>query len=362
MSKFCTKAMFTMFSMLLSSILGDACTEINLVAKDGSHIHGRTAEFGIKLDLSTLVIPRGYQFSATVPQGKGLSYQAKYAAAGIMAFQIPAIIDGLNEKGLAVGAFYFPGYAEYSQISSENQGKALSPIDFPNWVLTQFATIDEVKAGLQNVVIAPSVVDGWGPKAPPFHYIVIDQSGKSIVIEPIKGKLVIQDNKLGIITNSPTFDWHMTNLTNYVNLTPFNVKPVKLNGVEFIPFGEGSGMVGLPGDFSPPSRFVRATIFSFTAIPSKDAQETVLQAFHILNQFDIPIGVVREVDNGVVYTDQTLATAVRDPQLLKYYFKTYEDQTIKFVDLKKFDLNAKDLKRRSIGSKQTFVDVSLDLN
>jgi choloylglycine hydrolase len=109
-------------------------------------------------------------------------------------------------------------------------------------------------------------------------------------------------------------------------------------------------MVGLPGDFSPPSRFVRAAIFATTAMPSATSPEAVFQAFHILNQFDIPVGIVRDVENGVVHTDSTLATTVRDPQTMRYYFKTYDDQTIKMVDLKTYDPGAKNIQRISMSS------------
>jgi choloylglycine hydrolase len=324
-------------------------------------VHGRTAEFGVMLPLSAVVIPRNYEFSGTSPQGKGLVYKSKYAAVGIMAYDLTAIIDGMNEAGLSVGAFYFPRYAEYAKITPDNQSKALSPIEFSNWLVTQFASVDEIKEALADIVIAPTMISGWGDAPPPFHYIVIDKMGKSIVIEPTGGKLVVFDNKLGVITNSPTFDWHMTNLVNYIHLTPFNLKPLQVEGVTFIPFGEGSGLIGLPGDFSPPSRFVRAAVFSITATPSLNAQEAVFQAFHILNHFDIPIGAVRGKENGVVKTDQTLATAVRDPQALRYYFKTYEDQSIKMVDLKRFDPNGKKIKKVSLKGKQPVEDVSTDL-
>ncbi len=335
-----------------------ACTEIKLIAKDGSVVHGRTAEFGVKIDFSLLEIPRNYAFTGSTPSGAGMSYTSKYGAIGVMAFDTPGVMDGLNEKGLAVGVFYFPNYAEYAEITDENISQALSPIDFSNWLLTQFASVDEIPEALAGVVIAPTVINGWGPTPPPFHYIVIDKTGKSLVIEPIGGKLIVHENPLGIITNSPTFDWHMTHLTQFINLTPYNVSPITAGGVKFIPFGEGSGLVGLPGDFSPPSRFVRAAIFSLTAIPSPTSPESVLQAFHILNQFDIPLGAIRSVEHGVTYTDQTLATTVRDPQTLRYYFRTYEDQSIKMADLNKFDLNAPKLKRTAITGKQPIQDIS----
>jgi choloylglycine hydrolase len=345
-------------SMLFSYQFAEGCTGILLKAKDGSSVNGRTLEFGVPVETSVAVIPRGFEFVGTTSQGKGLSYKAKYAAVGAIAYGIPAIMDGLNEKGLAIGIFYFPGFADYSTITSENQSKALSPVEFGNWILTQFATIDEVKSTLSSVVIAPTINKEWGSAPPPFHYIVYEKSGKSLVIEPIDGKLITYDNPLGTFTNSPTFDWHMGNLRNFINLTPFNAKPIELAGEKFAPYGQGSGMVGLPGDFTPPSRFVRAAIFSTTAIPSENANEGVYQAFHILNQFDIPIGAAREKSGGVTYSDATLVTSVKDPQSLKYYFKTYENQLIKVVDLTKFDLNAKAIKQAQINGKERAIDIT----
>ena len=96
-----------------------------------------------------------------------------------------------------------------------------------------------------------------------------DASGKSIVIEYVGGKLNVFDDPLGVVTNSPSFDWHMANLRNYVNFSMTNVPPVKLGSVKLEPFGQGSGMLGLPGDFTPPSRFVRAVAFSQSVFPSK---------------------------------------------------------------------------------------------
>ncbi|MGE5196738.1 MAG: linear amide C-N hydrolase [Anaerolineae bacterium] len=228
---------------------------------------------------------------------------------------------------LAVGTFYFPGFAFYSEITPENQARALSPIEFPNWILTQFATVDEVKTALSSVVIAPTVTKDWGSAPPPFHYIVFDKSGHCLVIEPLEGKLVTHENKLGTFSNSPPFDWHMIYLRNFINLTPFNAKPVTLNGVRLEQLGQGSGMVGIPGDFTPPSRFVRAAIFSATATPSENANEAIFQLFHILNQFDIPVGISRAKVENATYNDQTQFTCARDPQSLKYYFKSYNEQS-----------------------------------
>lgn len=359
---YCRITLFLFFALMTVSEHAEACTGIKLVAKDNSFVHGRTLEFGVMVDTSILVIPRGYEFIGTTPEGPGLSYKAKYGALGAMAADDTLILDGINEKGLAIGVFYFPGYAEYAKITSTNKSRALSPVDFSNWIITQFATVEEVKEAVAKVSIAPTIIKEWGNDVPPpFHYIVFDKTGKSIVIEPIKGSLIVYDNPIGTMSNSPAFDWHMTNLRNFINLTPFNVSPLKVRGIELAPFGQGSGMVGLPGDFTPPSRFVRASIFSITATPSDKAEQAVGQAFHILNQFDIPVGTVRQKEKGITYSDATLVTAVRDPQSLKYYFKTYDDQTIRVVDLKKFDLNGKALLRASTASKQPIVDFTADL-
>lgn len=338
-----------------------ACTGIKLVAKDGAIVHGRTLEFGIQVEIAAAVIPRGYAFKGSTPNGEGLPYTSKYAAVGAMAFGVPALMDGLNEKGLAVGTFYFPTYAVYSTITPENQKKALSPVEFSNWILTQFATIEEVKESLGNVVIAPTVVKAWGDQTPPFHYIVFDRTGKGLVIEPLNGKLVTHETALGTFTNSPAFDWHMTNLRNYINLTPFNVKPVTIDGITLKPFGAGSGMVGMPGDFTPPSRFVRAAIFSATAMPSENAEEAIFQTFHILNQFDIPVGMARDKIGEVVYTDYTQLTCARDPQALKYYFRSYDDPSIKMVDLQQMDLDAKTIKTLPLAGKSRVSNITAQL-
>lgn len=360
-SKAISCAMAIFCCCMTSTSMLDACTGIKLVAKDGAIVHGRTLEFGRKIEMSVAFIPRGYAFKGTTPKGEGLSYTAKYAALGGIAFNAPSILDGINEKGLSIGVFYFPGFAGYTDTTSENQSKSLSPLEFGNWVLTQFASVDEVKAALKDVVISPTVDNHWGTAPPPFHYIVIDKKGNGLVIEPINGELKTYENKLGVFTNSPTFDWHMTNLRNYINLKAVNTPPLVIDGVEFASFGQGAGLVGLPGDFTPPSRFVRAAIFEVAGIPVENAEKAVFQAFHILNQFDIPVGAVREVIDGVTYTDFTMFTSVRDPQALKYYFKDYENSAIRVVDFSKFDPNGKKILSTEIGGKQVVTDITKEL-
>ena len=136
----------------------------------------------------------------------------------------------------------------------------------------------------------------------------------------------------------------------YVNLMT-NVPPVKLGSVTLEPFGQGSGMLGLPGDFTPPSRFVRAVAFSHSVLPSKTGHDAILEAFHVLNQFDIPKGAAREHEkdaHGNVLADYTLWTSASDLKTKRYYFRTYDNSQIRMLDLMKMDLDAKDFVKMSI--------------
>ena len=315
--------------------VAQACTGIRLIAKDGGVVAARTLEFGFDLHSDVLVIPAGTMLTGTLPDGgKGISYKTKYGFVGANAEGMTAIVDGINEAGLYVGLFYFPDYASYADATKDNAARAMAPHEYANWLLGNFATVDEVKANFDKVVLLPVVVEAIEQPAP-VHFVVHDRSGKSVVIEPLNKSLKIYDNPLGVVTNSPTFDWHMTNLRNYVNLTATNVPPINLGGVKLAQFGQGSGLRGLPGDFTPPSRFVRAVAFSQSAIPTATAAQAVLQAFHILNNFDIPYGAVREVDNGQMHAEATTWTSAADLKNLRWYFRTYDDQSIHSVDLAK---------------------------
>jgi choloylglycine hydrolase len=280
---------------------------------------------------------------------------------GIMTFTETKLAEGMNSAGLAAGAFFFPTMAEYTPLTEENQHKALSPIDFNNWILSQFATVDEVRSAVENndVVVVPTILEDWGNVAPPFHYVVYDKTGKSIVIEPVGGELIVHDNPLGVMSNSPGFDWHMTNLRNYTNLKTENAPSMTIEGVTFEQFGQGSGMHGIPGDFSPPSRFVRAAMFSANYIPSETTFDAIKDVFHVLNNFDIPKGFARETSDGTIYSDYTQITCARDPQKLKYYYKTFDDQSIREFDLNEFNENSDKLLVLNTASEQTVEKVNL---
>jgi choloylglycine hydrolase len=339
--------------------VAQACTGIRLVAKDGGVIAARTLEFGFDLHSEVLVVPVGTALTGTLPDGgKGISYTTKYGFLGANAEGLTAIVDGINDQGLYVGLFYFPGYASYADATKENAARAMAPHEYANWLLGNFANVEEVKANFNKVALVPVVVEAIEQVAP-VHFVVHDRSGKSVVIEPVNKSLKIHDNPLGVVTNSPTFDWHMTNLRNYVNLTATNVPPIDLGGIKLAQLGQGSGLRGLPGDFTPPSRFVRAVAFSQAALPSDNAAQAVLQAFHILNNFDIPFGSVREVDNGHIHAEATTWTSASDLKNLRWYFKTYDNQSIRSVDLAKALAAAQGkIRLISMDSGQPIADVS----
>lgn len=340
-------------AMLLGSAAqsAQACTGIRLTAADGTVVYARTLEFGTDLNSEILMVPRGYERTGTTPDGKnGLKWKAKYASVGMNGAGLPVLFDGLNERGLAAGLFYFPTSAGYMPYTAADANKTISQWEVGSWILENFASVDEVKANIGNIVVPAVVFADWG-FAPEAHYVVHDASGKSIVIEYVGGKLNVHDNLLGVVTNSPTFDWHMTNLRNYVNFSMTNAPPLQLGPVKLVPTGQGSGMLGLPGDFTPPSRFVRAVAFSQSVFKSKTGDQAISTAFHILNQFDIPKGSARDGEkdaNGNIQADYTLWTAASDLKTRRYYFRTYDDSQTRVIDLMKMNVDGKDIVKLSI--------------
>ena len=332
-------------SLMLAKV-GYACTGIRLIAEDKTVVYARTLEFGIDLESNVLMVPRGYERTGITPDGEnGLRWTSRYASLGANGVGLPYLFDGLNEKGLAVGLFYFPTTAGYARYDPANASRSLAPWQVGSWLLENFANVAEVKQNIGSVAVTAVVFKRWG-FVPPVHFVVHDGSGKSIVIEYVGGKLHVYDNVIGVMTNSPTFDWHMTNLRNYLNFSMVNKPPVEVGGVTLNALGQGTGMLGMPGDFTPPSRFVRAVAYSTSVLPSRTGAEAVLQAFHILNNFDIPEGTAREAKKdaqGNIVSDRTIWTSASDLTAKRFYFRTYENSEIRSVDLMKMPLDAKNI-------------------
>ena len=339
-----------------------ACTGITIKPKDGSVIFARTLEFAVDLKSNILIVPRGKDYVASAPDNlSGLHWQSKYGAVGINAFNMPVVVDGLNETGLSVGVFYFPGFAQYQAVEADEADRALAPWEFGSYLLGTCSNVKEAIAAAEGILVGEVVQTDMG-FVPPVHFIVTDASGSSAVFEYVGGELQIYANPFGVMSNAPTFDWHMTNLSNYVTLSPKNVERLDLAGREIKGLGQGSGMLGLPGDFTPPSRFVRAVAFSKTAVPVETAKDGVLQAFHLLNQFDIPKGSAQSSEHGQEVCDYTLWTSAADLKNLRYYFRTYDNSRIRMVDMRALDFEVEEIRTISMGGPEDIEVVATRVN
>ena len=316
----------------------NACTGITLEAKDGSLIQARTMEWGaFDLRSEVMVTPRGLDLQSITPDGKpGHKWKSKYGVVGLNALRKPIYTDGFNEKGLSVSVLYLPGYAQYQAYDPKQAGKSLDPVDVSMWLLTNFATVDEVREGLPKVRVVPIPMKELGGIPAPLHFLVSDVTGNTIVIEYTKGERHIYDNPVGVLTNAPEFPWHLTNLSNYLGLQPQPWKPVKVGDLDVKPLGAGTGMLGLPGDFSPPSRFVRAVALRNTVRPLATGEDAVLEAFRLLNSFDIPLGAVDAPGKDIM--GSTIWTSAMDTKGLRYYYRTQHNSRLRVVDLKAVDL------------------------
>ena len=310
-----------------------ACTGISLTAKDGSYVQARTIEAAAgALKSEYVVIPRGQTITSFTPSGiNGLEFTAQYGVVGMSVVMKEFICEGINEAGLSAGLFFFPHYGQYEPYDASLNNVSLGDLQVPTWILSQFATIDEVKEGIKNVRIvgldAAAVV----------HYRIGEPSGRQVVLEIVNGVPNFYENSVGVLTNSPGFQWHLTNLNNYVNLFPGSAPNRQMGNITLSPIGGNSGFLGLPGDATPPSRFVRIAFYRATAPQQSEALLTVLQCFHILNNFDIPIGIEHPLGEAPDIPSATQWTSAIDLTHRKVYFKTSYNNTIRCIELDKID-------------------------
>lgn len=326
----------TAAAMCMTAAPAEACTGITLNSADGKTVVGRTIEWGgSDLKSCYVVVPRGYTQRSYVPGGgkEGLEFAAVYGYVGLSVEQEEFVTEGLNEAGLSAGLFYFPDYGQYETYRPEYKTMSLSDLQLVPWMLGSCRTVDEVMEAIKRVHVV--TVD---ERASTAHWRIADASGRQVVLEITDGKVNFYDNKLGVLTNSPGFEWQMTNLNNYVNLFPGDAGAKALGGVRLAAFGAGSGFLGIPGDVTPPSRFVRAAFYQATAPQQPTAGKAVLQCFQILNNFDIPVGI--EFTDGKVPADipsATQWTSATDISGGRIYYRTMRNSAIRCVDLKSID-------------------------
>jgi len=323
----------------------DACTSFLLKAKDGSIIYGRTLEWGaFDAESDLLLIPRNFQFTSELGNGiNGMSWKSKYGFIGINMVHQPFYLDGMNETGLTIGVLFFPGFAKYQTPEPGKENSSLNNADLTSYILSQFKTVQEIKEALPKLLVVYNLdIQKLMHNTPiSLHYIVTDSDGNSIVIEYVEGKLAIYDNLAGVMTNAPPYDWHIKNLRNYAQLTPYGVVPggKKFGGVNFTPFGAGAGLTGLPGDYTPPSRFVRAFFFAQTSVSLDNAGAAINQASRILDNFDIPKGCVREGSQDNYSLGYTQWSVIGDISNKQYYWWTEWNRQMRVVDLNELDFD-----------------------
>ena len=315
-----------------------ACTGITLHTTDGFPITARTIEWAAQpLRAMYVVVPRNHPQRSFLPDStqQGMRFSADYGYVGIAVERPEFIMQGINEAGLSAGLFYFPEYGEYQPYDEAYRSVSLSDMQFVAWVLSSCASIDEVLSLLPTIRII-----GTDPRASTVHWRVTEPSGRQVVIELVKQQLMVHDNPLGVLTNAPSFSWHLTNLNNYVNLSAGTVEHRQIGALNLSAFGGGSGLHGLPGDMTPPSRFVRAAFFQSTAPRLDDPDEVVVQAFHLLNLFDLPVGIQFADPRQVpAMPSATQVTIVTDLLSRRLYFRTMYNSAIRCIDLSSIDFD-----------------------
>ena len=328
---------FEAASALFSVQSASACTGISFTAADGSFVVGRTMEWGTFVMKSRyMVVPRGYTMTAQTPTGvNGMKIVAKDGYVGIGVLDDNLLAEAVNEKGMMGELFYFPNYGKYEAYDPARNATTMADAQFLSWVVGNFATIAEMEEEIDKIHVVP-----YGKGFGTAHFRLADATGRQVVVEYIDEKLHIFEDEIGVITNAPSFDWHMTNLNNYVNLFSGSAPSRKLGKVTLNQFGAGAGALGLPGDLTPPSRFVRAVFYMYTARQQATGHKAALQIFQILNNFDIPVGA--EYSDPTIMPDMMSATqwtTAIDLKAMKFYYRTQFNSAIRCIDLKTIDFS-----------------------
>ena len=309
-------------------------------AKDGGAVVGRSMEFPFGIPTALGVLPSDHRGQARTPTDgdQGHSWQANYGVVGMSAFQDPAMLtDGMNTAGVSAHLLYMPdGYCTYQPVSG--QGNDISEMDLIPFILGTCSDTAEAKAAIASVNV-------WGLDpgmgfAPPLHLLVHD-TDTSIAIEFHEGGTRVVDNPLGVGTNAPFLEWHLTNLGNYVGLSARSPSDTSVLTEKISPFGQGQGLMGLPGDYSAASRFVRAATMIALSDQTDSAQDAELQALHILNAFDIPPGLIREPGQGGAVVDEvTVWASISNLSQRRYGYRTNGDPQPYVVELDDVDFSA----------------------
>ena len=314
------------------------CSALSWHTKDDKHLWGRNYDFD-RLAEGTQVtfLPRGTAY-APVAGGSGETLRYACAGTGLLLPQNPVLYEGLNEQGLMGGQLYYRSFAAYPD--GPNTGKRpVQPPFLLLHLLGQCATVEEAVRCLEEEICLANVP--FLGAVPPLHWSLSDRTGETVVVEPDADGLHIYRNTIGVMTNSPGYPWHRTNLLNYPQLRPLDYGELAWGGERLEPCFSGSGAQGLPGDWSSPSRFVRLAFLKTYGVKGATESAGVGAMFRLLQSAAFPLGMVRvpqpespgSLKGDVLPYDYTVYTAVACAESLRFYWTTYENQRIQFVDL-----------------------------
>lgn len=308
------------------------CTAVTYKTKN--HYFGRTLDLEHSYTETVTVTPRNFPLHFCREGDLG----QHYAIIGV-AFVVedyPLYYDGTNEKGLSMAGLNFPGNADYKP---EAEGKDnIAPFEFIPWILGQCATVAETREKLERINLVEIKFREEMPLAE-LHWMISDRE-ESITVECTRDGLKVYDNPVGVLTNNPGFEMQMFNLNNYMNLSiepPVNNFSKKLNLETYC---RGMGAMGMPGDLSSESRFVRAAFTKMNSVSGDSESESISQFFHILGAVSQQRGCVR-IGEGEY--EMTIYSSCCNTDKGIYYYTTYENSQITGVDMHKENLNGSSL-------------------
>lgn len=308
------------------------CTAATYKTKD--HYFGRTLDYEISYGEVITVTPRSFPFKFA----KVHDMKSHFAMIGVAVVvdNYPLYYDATNEEGLSMAGLNFPDNADYKmEIKGMDN---IAPYEFIPWILGQCTDVEEAKNVMSKINLVKTNFSGELPLAP-LHWIISDRK-KSITVESVKDGLKIYDNPVGILTNNPPFDMQMFNLNNYMNLSKDNPSNHFAKGIDLNIYSRGMGALGLPGDLSSMSRFVKAAFTKMNAVSGDSESESISQFFHILGSVEQQRGCV-VLDEGQY--EVTVYTSCCNTDKGIYYYTTYENSQITGVDMHRENLNGEQL-------------------
>jgi choloylglycine hydrolase len=316
------------------------CTNFKMkTATDGTVVIGRSHEYAVTLPSTLGVTPVGFVGTSVIPEGatSSVNWVATYGVVGISDFgKTEWMIDGMNTAGVSIHGLGMPdGYCVYPEPKKD--GTDLSFNEFISFLLGTCGSVAEVKA-------AAAAVNVWGFDVgvgfvAPMHFLVHDVDA-SVAIEFNDGVMQITDNPTGVGTNLPFLDWHLTNLNNYVGLHADGHPAVEALGLSLSPLGVGDGLIGLPGDYTSPGRFVRAAAMVALSDVPADSTAAEFQVLHMLNAFDIPTGIVHKKASGEWQNEVTQWVTLCNLTALRYSYRTESDPTVYTIEFSDVDFTA----------------------